>query len=115
MGDLASWQDRKREGGIESATAVVLHSTPEFAAACWAKVWKNERVKPAEGLMERFADLLRMPSGLLKASVIESKLVHWMQSQMHQPFKHPKTSSAMASMTMSCLVGDNSMPPLVLA
>lgn len=107
---LVARQEVKGRDGSKGGCAVVLHSTPTFAAENLQQA-KRQNTGPAvlgrQALSKCLADLLNMALPKLEAAVLESKVVHWRQCQVRKPLVLDARSEA-------CLVAEGA-PTLILA
>jgi len=82
--------------GQDAPFAVVIHSTPAFAAKNLQNAKRSNKAPSELGkqhLLESFADLLKLNTQSLHSKVIDSKIVHWRQCQVRKPFPESLTSS----------------------
>lgn len=90
------------------AVALVLHSTPAFAASN-LQLAKQQNRPPKEpgkaALLASLAELLKMKVPELEKELLESKVVHWRQCQVQNPAQD-LGSSAMLVDPMLILAGD---------
>lgn len=91
----------------DNAVALVLHSTPAFAASNLqvAKQYNRPPKEPGKAaLISSLAELLQMKVPELEKEVLDSKVVHWRQCQVQKPLQD--LGSAMLVDPMLILAGD---------